>query len=241
MNNRAANDENLLIDRLVDGELSSDERRQLLSDLEGQPDGWRRCALAFVEAQVLRSNLRQLMTSNSATVASQGVYPPGPGAQDSPSLKFPRVAWLAIAAALMLAFGLGRHLGSSNQSVLANLQNDGAKLADVAETSKKLPPVVQPKPLSTGDAVTLVVNNHEGVPQRVRVPLVEGRHLGQQFADTPEWFSSPELARQLNERGLDLAARRRYAPMFFEQANQLVPMIVPVDDAVVTPVNRPVY
>jgi hypothetical protein len=65
--------------------------------------------------------------------------------------------------------------------------------------------------------------------------------LGEQFADTPEWSNSLELARRLNERGLGLAARRRYAPMFFEQANQFVPMIVPVDDAVVTPVNRPVF
>jgi hypothetical protein len=29
--------------------------------------------------------------------------------------------------------------------------------------------------------------------------------------------------------------------MFFEQQNHLVPMVVPVDDAVVTPVNRPVF
>jgi len=242
MNDRNSHDESLLIDRLVDGELMGDERRQLLSALEGQPDGWRRCALAFVEAQVLRTELQQLMRPPAitpASLASRAV--PSPGESESRTFKFRQAAWLAIAAALMIAFGLGRQLGSSKQNVLAKLQNDGDQSADIAETSKKVPPAVRPRPQPTGDAVTLVVNDHEGVPQRIRVPLVEGRHLGEQFADAPEWSSSPELARHLSERGLGLAARRRYAPMFFEQANQLVPMIVPVDDAVVTPVNRPVY
>src|SRR5260370_8705607 len=41
----------ILIDRLVDGELGEAERRELLLRLESNPDGWRRCALAFIEAQ----------------------------------------------------------------------------------------------------------------------------------------------------------------------------------------------
>src|SRR5690606_29852458 len=95
------------------------------------------------------------------------------------------------------------------------------------------------RPVS-GDAVTLVVNDRDGVPRRIEVPLVEGRELGRAFSDVPQW-SSPELDRQLDEHGLDLTARRRYAPIYFEQENKIVPMVVPVDDAVVRPANRPVY
>jgi hypothetical protein len=40
-----------VLDRLVDGELADGERRVLLESLERQPDGWRQCALAFLEAQ----------------------------------------------------------------------------------------------------------------------------------------------------------------------------------------------
>lgn len=43
-----------MIDRLVDGELPDAERRQLLLRLDAEPDGWRRCALAFLEAQTWR-------------------------------------------------------------------------------------------------------------------------------------------------------------------------------------------
>ncbi len=57
MNHDIANDD-ILLDRLVDGELPADERRALLQSLDSRPDGWRRCALAFLEAQSWRSELR---------------------------------------------------------------------------------------------------------------------------------------------------------------------------------------
>ncbi len=47
-------EEERLLDRLVDGELPERERRELLLRLEKVPDGWRRCALAFLEAQTWR-------------------------------------------------------------------------------------------------------------------------------------------------------------------------------------------
>ena len=38
------------LDRLVDGELSDDDRRRLIETLERQPDKWRDCACAFLES-----------------------------------------------------------------------------------------------------------------------------------------------------------------------------------------------
>jgi hypothetical protein len=90
------------------------------------------------------------------------------------------------------------------------------------------------------DAVTLVVQDRNGVAQRMQVPLVEASTLGKQFADAPHW-APPEMKEKLAQQGLDLQARRRYAPLYFEQQDRIVPMIVPVDDAVVTPVNRSIY
>lgn len=40
-----------LLDGLVDGELDPESRARLLRQLDGTPDGWKRCALAFLEAQ----------------------------------------------------------------------------------------------------------------------------------------------------------------------------------------------
>jgi hypothetical protein len=52
--NHTQDNDDRLIDRLVDGELPEDARRALLARLDAVPDGWRRCALAFLEAQVWR-------------------------------------------------------------------------------------------------------------------------------------------------------------------------------------------
>ncbi len=41
----------ILLDLLVDGELSESERRELLLRLDHIPDGWRQCAIAFLESQ----------------------------------------------------------------------------------------------------------------------------------------------------------------------------------------------
>ena len=50
-------DDDIRFDRLVDGELSAEEYRTLLAALDDEPGGWRRCALAFLEAQSLGREL----------------------------------------------------------------------------------------------------------------------------------------------------------------------------------------
>ncbi len=45
------------LDRLVDGGLSESERCDLLLRLEADPEGWRRCSLAFLEDQAWRQAL----------------------------------------------------------------------------------------------------------------------------------------------------------------------------------------
>ena len=46
MNHNISNDD-ILLDRLVDGELPADERRALLQSLDSRPDGWRRWRSRF--------------------------------------------------------------------------------------------------------------------------------------------------------------------------------------------------
>jgi len=42
------------LDRLVDGEMDEPARAALLRALDREPDGWKRCALAFLQAQAWR-------------------------------------------------------------------------------------------------------------------------------------------------------------------------------------------
>ncbi len=63
------------VDLLVDGELSEADRRAMLLQLEHEPDGWRRCALAFLEAQCWKAELGQF-------VPLAGLDPIGPNSTE---------------------------------------------------------------------------------------------------------------------------------------------------------------
>jgi hypothetical protein len=85
-----------LIDRLVDGELEPFRRRAVLEQLESEPDGWRRCALAFLEAQAWRSVLRPVADA-----------PPVRDADQTSVRRFHVRLAAAWAAGVLVAFGLG--------------------------------------------------------------------------------------------------------------------------------------
>ena len=112
------------IDRLVDGELSPAERRELLAALEDEPGGWRRCALAFVEASVWRDAFHDVQVEGTVLPRIEVV---GPGRQRQQSW-----AWsyaFALAACVLVAFVVGRYAasGSSERELAANARrsNDG--------------------------------------------------------------------------------------------------------------------
>ena len=52
-------EDELLLERLVDDELDEDERDFIIARFDEIPEGWRMCALAFLEDQAFRSAFRQ--------------------------------------------------------------------------------------------------------------------------------------------------------------------------------------
>ena len=114
-------DKQRLLDLLVDGELSDAERCELLAWCEREPDGWRRCALAFLEAQDWSSVLGAL-----AGTSQQGQAATTTQATSTRVLAGSKPFWnvrqwgtmLAMAASFVLAFTLGlwvRDVGKAGQ------------------------------------------------------------------------------------------------------------------------------
>ena len=108
----------LQIDLLVDGELSEDERRELLLRLEREPDAWRTCALALLEAETLRESLGGW--ADSETTAPQAAEDRAENVvvkstlSDTPTwLKRARPVVLAVTASLLVGFLVGERLVSS--------------------------------------------------------------------------------------------------------------------------------
>jgi len=77
------------LDDLVDGSLTEDQRTVLLLKLDEAPQGWKRCALAFLEAQTFRDALTPFGRAG-ASMANAALPPalaarPGESSSQSPS------------------------------------------------------------------------------------------------------------------------------------------------------------
>ncbi|MBL9084418.1 MAG: hypothetical protein JNK76_21635, partial [Planctomycetales bacterium] len=94
------------LDRLVDGEVSETERRELLLRLEHSSDGWRRCALAFLEAQAWRGEAKALVSEPATPLRTPAVSPASTYRGGSNSWNGMKL-WLplATAAGFLLAVG----------------------------------------------------------------------------------------------------------------------------------------
>jgi hypothetical protein len=159
--NATIHDQSRLIDRLVDGELSDDERGELLSRLDQSAEGWRTLALAFLEAQTWRSALH---TERD----------PKPQVERRlPAMVQPRrdrtLLWLATCVATaLLAFGVGR-----SRSVPPSPAEQSAKLPietqSVATHSPKESPAPQTIPQLTPDARQVLERHGYRVQERPRV------------------------------------------------------------------------
>lgn len=220
-------------DRLVDGELPAADRRALLSSLDQQDDGWRRCALAFLESQAWGRELRGLV-QESTTTRNQLAKPM------TASNTFTH--WLALAAGLLAAFTLGwaiqNHLaqqslpGGAPLDVIANVAPPAPPEATVAEEAGVVPPA------DVADALTMWVRNEQGRPEAFSVPLVDAETLDRQLGLQFRSGISDDVRQQLENDGYRIKSRRRYAPLWIDGGR---PLVLPVEDTQIVPVRRQVY
>ncbi|MDB5343069.1 MAG: hypothetical protein JWP89_1446 [Schlesneria sp.] len=161
------------IDRLVDGELSRDERRAVLMALDHERDGWRQLALAFLESQALRDSLsgRSKATAAPINIALVGVTRPAMRSRWSSS------SIVAVVASAALMFGLGRLSTSSIQQASH-------------ETAPSAPATYQPSmtsPVEDPQNEVLVADAGSSVQQQqtLRLELGDGQGGATQAVEVP--------------------------------------------------------
>lgn len=226
-------DPDSLLDRLVDGELSEAERRQLLDSLDEQPGEWRRCALAFLEAQSWSQTFRELEPAppNAPAVTSL----PNPLPAGAARREKPRGLW-ALAAGVVVAFTLGMLF--RNALVEERLPREFATQTQEQRATPSVPMDDGMETAPLGDAVTLVVDGGAGQLRRLEVPLVNGRQWDRLSQWNGRWTIPQHVLQHLEQTGHRIDRRRRYAPVQFDDGRR---MIVPVDDLQITPVGRTLY
>ena len=221
---RGTKDEAALLHRfdlLADGELNTAERKNLLEHCESEPRLWKACAMAFLQAQAFHEGFS----------APKSERRPAGIAQDASGA---RPAYLAMAAMVIIAFGLGGMWTQWNfrgQPQPAHgtrlLAPDASLLAQGTATGVGRPGLTPTYTSANmfGDmqSATVLVPSKRGF-RPVRIPI-------QTDDSTPVEESnelwSPELIQQLETLGFEVKERRRSLPAQLKDGRLL---FIPVDE-----------
>jgi hypothetical protein len=228
-------DDERAFDRLVDNELSAAERRTLLEALDTKADGWRQCAIAFLEAQSWGDDFRRLMRQSDRprnAIATVAVEP-------APAVRRPMrqaITWASIAASMLVAFSLGT-LQRQRGTPLANVPAESQPGRQIADADS--PPTSEvPKTANDRDALTLWVRDDAGTPRSIRVPLMDAGALDRELGVEFRSGLPPDVRAQLHDGGYQVQSKRRYAPLWLENGQR---MVLPVEDTKIVPVSQNVY
>jgi len=229
-------------DLLADGELSEAARRELLSRLDDEPGGWRRCALAFLEAQSWRHVFGTLAGESSAE-------PPPSRPARWFRLGGPAGTLLAMAGSFMVAVVLvglvqgirnpGPPGGGPGGDALVDQRGMEAPVREAGPREDR-PPDSAGKPESAPPKFLFVelpgAAGPEGEGQTIRLPVVERDQLGEGWLESLPAPMSPELLEQLQKAGLRVEQRRKLLPWRMQDGRRLV---VPVDEVDLHYVGNP--
>lgn len=246
-------------DRLVDGELSAAEYRQLLASLDDEPGGWRRCALAFLEAQAWGQDLRGLRNRldkptevPAAAVADEAVH--------ATQLRW--VNWLAIAASVIVLCGFGmlyqqHRIGSAGDLAESSTKQSDSSAKQIATTA---PPAIAQTDAKQGntarsttqsgsgremarvlqpvDNVRLVMQDENGNSRPVDVPLYDANHVGTGALVHDGSMLPPAVLDAIRQRGFRVQRYQQFLPLELENGRRAV---VPVEGYQFVPVGTRPY
>jgi len=216
------------IDRLVDGELSDLQYRELLSRMDEVSGSWRRCSLAFLESQALHRELSgNLLISNVAAVEKTNPIE----ASTSPRARGIGSRVLALAASVIVAFSLGWFGNSFSVD-----QTENVPPTNIVAN----PSVTAPAEPERAPAQFVYVNQWDG-PSGTRVPVPIDMHT----AFNPEkpwddsWGIPNSQINQLRQEGYEVEARNEYIPVSLETGENV---IIPIQEVIWHPTEtRPFH
>ena len=228
------------IDLLVDGELPSDQRRELLNRFEHEPAGWRHCALAFLEAQSWRGDLSALLKEPAPEQPAPAVSQPVVSRPLAPARSPAGSGWLVpfytLAAALLVAVGIGlgwrfnpRTPGGSS-AIDQFAGSHGGSTFNVGGRA----PVESRRPQSWGNVNLVVDPRGNRADSQVQVPVVEGQELDNRWLREQPEAVPGDVVRALEQMGNRVHQQRRLVPFRLDDGRNVV---VPVDQVDVQPVD----
>jgi hypothetical protein len=223
------------LDRLVDGELNETDRHELLLQFEREPEGWRRCALAFLEAQCWKQELGLVRRTPDAAVAQAPAMPADPATvrkvtSDGRAVWRQRLATvLTMGACFLIALAIGLNVRGINGP--HNKDN-----SNVAATNQTEPLNGPAQPTET-----LTIDNANGETESLSVPRVrhsvpgQNNGPGQNIADQGPDAIPRAVQKELQRTGHEIVQEHQDVPVHLNNGRQFV---VPVDHVQIHYVGR---
>jgi hypothetical protein len=191
------NEQQILIDRMVDGELTTDQQRSLLAYCE-EHAGWRELALAYVESQVLMKELKAL--SSEATRPQDSVL------RNRKEAMVESSSWnaLSLAAAIVLSLSLGYGLSWwwQDESTHSNVGTDS-----LAQSLDFDPSWEDSTDRSSSMQFTLS-NPATSELQQIDLPIVNASDLGPDWQQHLRPTLPQELLQEMRAGGLNVRQTR---------------------------------
>jgi hypothetical protein len=197
------------IERLVDGELSIDEERELLASFEEDSSGWKTLAEMFLEDRILAASLG----SNAQISRQTPVIAERSDSHSSSRMRNRTVTkFVSIAALVLVAFVSGRHSTTlpeqSGTSRVAQSERKPEETSQPTASERRLPPAIE--------LVTLNVSLEDNISHQIDVPLVPWEQVAASYSagleTEPEPFVPEEVRKFLARNGRTIDRQISYIP-----------------------------
>jgi len=192
-------------DLLADGELDESRRRNLIAGLDDTSDGWRKCAMAFLEAQELKIGMNAMLRE--------------PGQEDKQKdRRKTRILYWPTALAAVASFVIALALGMSLNDQEIPPENPGA-----ISNNKELPKENKPEILNP--AVDKRVREIVSKADPLEIPVQIGRVDQEWFDNLPEAMPN-DVKNALQRTGYNVRRQKELLPYKLEDGRRIV---VPVE------------
>ncbi len=228
-------DEELLrkIDLLVDDELGGIDRKLLIDRLDATPDGWRLCALAYMEAQILRNSMVQL--AGHAGKPKTKTRPKRLLPRNTrPNWAFPVLRW---AASFLAVFAIGAAAGAAGERVLA-LRTPAAKERSAPRIDHdQALAKAEPAPLLRQSGTVTLSESAENVLSG-KAPLLSGPGVNEDWLNTGRVGIPDSVQAYWEQRGYELQENRQVVSVDLDDGSRLA---IPINQVNFQFVGRTVH
>ena len=217
------------IDRMVDGELNTEQQRALLLDCEARGN-WRNLALAYVESQTLAKELKNFASPAASTQTVGGetrgdLVQPTSNDANGPQERSTWKPW-SLAAAILLSLGLGYGAGWTWKLPTSGFASPGQIVQSPRSSGFDGAPG-NGSASPTQSMQMMVANPVTRELQQIQLPLVSASDLPSGWEDRLQPTRLPEdVLRELNAGGLNIHQTRTMTPVRLRDGRRV---IVPVD------------